>query len=186
MSARQKPKGRTRSKALVRPSRKSITEIYDKLCSIVDQSSALSQSLLIKRLNSVIRGWAQYHRSACSAETFSKLDHLLYRKLRRWCHRRHTRKAKGWIVNRYWNGGKPWQFRDADTGAILRKFTDTHIRRHVKIRATAHFFDGNDTYWDSRNKTRAAKCQEGQSGVIPAPLSSNATARDNSPPDLWR
>lgn len=56
VSARQKPKGRTRSKALVRPSRKSIAKIYDRLCSIVDQSRALSQSLLIIRLNPVIRG----------------------------------------------------------------------------------------------------------------------------------
>lgn len=185
VSIHQKPKGRTNFKTLVAPSNDSIKKIYRRLCDIIDQSRAAAQSELIVRLNPVIRGWANYFRFGSSAQTFSKLDHLLYRKLQRWCHRRHTRKGKRWIVERYWNNGHPWKFRDPDSGRTLIKFADIHIKRHVKVRGNSHVYDRDREYWKSRGRDRPSGTLSGVPAkclITPA----EANIRDEPAPDLWQ
>ncbi len=61
-----------------------------------------SQEHLINKLNPIIRGWTNYHRSVVSSETFRKLDHILWAMLWKWAKRRHHNKSKKWIVDKYW------------------------------------------------------------------------------------
>ena len=43
-----------------------------------------------------------YYRTWVSQATFSRLDHLIWVKLRRWAYRRHPHTSATWIHNRYW------------------------------------------------------------------------------------
>ena len=51
---------------------------------IIRRAKALSQGQLIRQLNPVIRGWANYYRTGVSQAVYDRLDHLTWAKLRRW------------------------------------------------------------------------------------------------------
>jgi RNA-directed DNA polymerase len=56
---------------------------------------------MIVKLNPVIRGWANYHRHVSSKRTFSRVDHAIFRALWQRAKRRHPKKSRRWIKDRY-------------------------------------------------------------------------------------
>ena len=56
---------------------------------------------LIRRLNQQIKGWTMYHRYAVSKRIFVRVDDRIFRKLWRWCRRRHRQKSWKWIKKKY-------------------------------------------------------------------------------------
>ena len=118
------------------------------------------QADLIKMLNPVIRGWANYHRHAASSETFDKVEHEIWRKLWQWSRRRHPNKGKRWIKDKYFprEGTRKWVFaaseRDKGTDGCAQAATRvgrTKIVRYVQIRAEANPFDPNwEPYFEQR------------------------------------
>ena len=108
---------------------------------------------LIKELNPVIRGWANYYSSVCSKEIYSKCDHILYQQLKRWAERRHPHKTKSWIVNKYWQNYEisTWVFSTRDgNGMRLLNHDKTEIKRHTKVKGEKSPFDGDWIYWTTR------------------------------------
>ena len=63
---------------LIKPSRKNVKAFYGKVREIVNDHKQVTQADLIKLLNPVLRGWAQYHQPVVAKETFNKLDSLLW------------------------------------------------------------------------------------------------------------
>ena len=119
---------------LIKPSRKSIRRIIGKVREIVHKAAAWTQEELIKALNPVITGWANYHRHVVSKETFQKLDSIVWNMLWKWAKRRHPKKGRKWIARRYWytEASRNWVFRTETTKLIL--FADTRIRRHIMVK----------------------------------------------------
>ncbi|NEP00537.1 MAG: group II intron reverse transcriptase/maturase [Symploca sp. SIO2E9] len=137
-------------KTIITPSKKSVKVHYERLAEVIDSHKAAPQKALISRLNPIIRGWANYHSTACSKETFSHLGYLLWNRLQRWGYQRHPNKSKTWVNKKYWGTyqGSNWTFQD---GAVrLLRHSETPIIRHVKVKGTVSPFDGNLTYWSSR------------------------------------
>ncbi len=99
-------------KTIIKPSDEKVKQHYRNLADIVKSHNTAPQAALISRLNPVIRGWANYYRAVCSKETYSKIDHLLYKRLRRWANRRHPNKSKKWVAKKYWHtvGSDNWTF----------------------------------------------------------------------------
>lgn len=142
-------------KTIIKPSVKAIKRHYDEVCRIIDAHKSAPQEALIKRLNTVIRGWANYYSTVVSKEIFSKIDHLVFQKLLAWAKHRHSRKTKGWVLKRYWNtvGGDNWVFSSIKEGKVaitLLKHAKTEIVRHVKVKGNTSPFDGNLVYWSER------------------------------------
>lgn len=119
---------------LTKPSKGSIEKITDKVRRIIHKAAAWSQEQLIKALNSVITGWANYHRHIVAKGTFKKLDSIIWGMLWRWAKRRHSKKGRKWIAKRYWHteGTRNWVFKDKTTKLVL--FAETPIRRHVMVK----------------------------------------------------
>ncbi|MCP3870142.1 MAG: group II intron reverse transcriptase/maturase, partial [Gammaproteobacteria bacterium] len=138
-------------KTLIKPSRDSIKSHNEKLAKIIRKNRSAEQSNLIKLLNPVIIGWANYHSAAVSKRTFNLLDSLVYEKLRRWTFFRHPNKSRHWITRRYWktNSSKSWIF-SSQEGPHLNLHSNTPIVRHIKVKGTASPFDGNWKYWATR------------------------------------
>lgn len=181
VSTRQKARGWI---SLITPSSESVKRHYREVSAIINQCNASDQATLIARLNPVIRGWANYYRCCCASETFGKLGHLLFRKLWRWCHRRHTRKSKSWIVWKYWGGGSPWVFRDRETGGSLFLHPSIHISRHTKIRGTAHAYDRDREYWAKRQSSpRRAALETARQQEM---STERATGHRETLVDLWK
>lgn len=93
-----------RGKLIVKPSTKSVKAFVSKLHdTVLRQGKSWEQGQLIRKLNQQLRGWANYHQSVCSKDTFSRIDHILYEMLWRWAKRRHPNKNRRWIVGKYWH-----------------------------------------------------------------------------------
>ena len=134
-------------KLIIEPSRNNIRTFLQNLRGIVRTNRASKACELIRQLNPKIRGWANYHRHVCSAEAFQHVDHAVFWMLWKWAIRRHPNKTRQWVKDKYFThvpgpgGGNNWQFFattrsvDGSTGKLLlRRATQTRIRRHTKIR----------------------------------------------------
>lgn len=86
---------------LITPSKEKIFLHYEEISRIIDTHKNAPQSALITRLNPVIRGWANYYSTEVSKSVFSKLDYLIFQKLRAWATRRCTNSSKTKIANNY-------------------------------------------------------------------------------------
>ncbi|SEB32933.1 group II intron reverse transcriptase/maturase [Pseudomonas marginalis] len=149
-------------KLLIKPSKANVATFLDKVRSAVKGNKALDQPRLIRMLNPMIQGWANYHQHVVSKETFARVDHEIWRVLWQWAVRRHPQKSSVWVKQRYFHsvGSRNWVFA-AETGerfpdgspilSSLRKATDTPIRRHRPIKLEANPFDPMwETYFEER------------------------------------
>lgn len=139
-------------KLIIKPSRKNVQAFKDKIREILNGNKATKQATLIRLLNPIVRGWANYHKSISAKETFSAIDSWLWRRLWQWAKRRHPNKGHQWVRKKYFRtiGTRNWVF-EADTGVILKsgkpesvrlfKASSTAIRRHRKIQGDANPFD---------------------------------------------
>lgn len=116
---------------LVTPSKRSIQRHYSELGQIVNRHKSCTQEELIKTLNPKIKGWAYAYTRVNASKAFSKLEHLLFYKLMRWTKRRHNNKSKVFIIDKYFNGGKPWKFISRGKGDK----PDVELELHSRIKA---------------------------------------------------
>ncbi len=104
---------------------------------------------MIKKMNETLRGWANYHKHVVSADTFSTIDTYVYEQLWRMIKRKHSKKSKKWLSNKYWSaaGSKnSFAVRKKNAGGkfmiykVIRICT-IGIKRHRKIIAEANPYD---------------------------------------------
>ena len=142
----------SRGKLLIRPTKDAIKSVKEKLKEIIVKHRGSQAAVLIRNLNPVITGWANYHRHACSKKTFYKLDRILWRNIWNWARRRHNNLGYRKIVSLLFMsiGNRKWQFFGRfDDGKIilLRMFGYFHIKRHRLINGNANPFDTSWNYY---------------------------------------
>jgi len=143
------------------------------------QGKADPVTVMIRDLNRRIRGWTNYFCKCNAKQCFSRLDHLLHKKLWTWAVRRFDRKNVQWIIDNLFSGvevdknGKPLQRRDGSPRerqwafkspfvpnhgphATLLKLADTPIAYHVLVKPEKRFHDADWPYWQLRMRTRYA------------------------------
>jgi RNA-directed DNA polymerase len=136
-------------KLLIKPSKKSQKKIVEKLHEVIFSNKATSQGVLIELLNPVVTGWGNYFRHVVSKSVFAKIDHILVGQLKHWAFRRHNRKSKGWVINKYFKtvNNRAWTFtgsrtvNDTEQVFTLKRLADIPIVRHVKVKKDANPFD---------------------------------------------
>lgn len=138
-----------RGKLIIKPSRKAIAAITEKLSDIIGSAKAWSQDELVRNLNPVILGWAMYHRSVSSSVIFSKLDWILREMLWTWAKRRHNNKGKKWISRKYWQPTLNREQVFRTTTQTLANFSDTKIRYRKFLNLDANPFLDSD-YFEER------------------------------------
>ena len=90
-----------KGKLLIKPSKKSRQNVMEKIHNAIGLCKARTRDELIRRLNSIIRGWSSYHQGTVAKEVFSGIDCEIFKALWRWACRRHADKGKRWIKTRY-------------------------------------------------------------------------------------
>lgn len=146
------------NKLIIKPSAESIKSLKGKVHEIVKASMGMAQEVLIERLNPVIRGWCNYHRNVCSKETFQKIDRYIFYEIWRWANRRHGKKSKGWIKERYFTriDKRDWIFKTA--GLQLYFASSTPIKRHMLIKMSANpYWKKDDEYYAKRVTCRPCR-----------------------------
>jgi RNA-directed DNA polymerase len=147
-------RGYPNGKLLIKPSRKNTRAFLCKVRDMVRKNVGAPTDALIRQLNPVIRGWANYHRHVVAKRIFSRVDHLIFRWIWKWARQRHPRKGARWVKQRYFDrvGTRDWwpfadtQTRDGRTVRLrLVHATATPIRRHIKVRCEANPYDPADS-----------------------------------------
>ena len=137
-------------KLLIKPSKKNVHTFYEKLRTVIGDNLGMKQEDLIRLLNPMLRGWAQYHSPVVAKAAFSRIDWLLFWRLMRWAKRRHPNKDSDWIRKKYWRSieGRNWVFAvdvitaDGSKDTMeLYSLASTPIERHKKIKGAYHPYD---------------------------------------------
>ena len=164
-------KYRANGKLQITPSKASMKAVKAEIKDICKSSCNLSPRQLIKRLNPVLRGWANYHRHVICAESFSQIDHYVWQRLYQWAKRRHARKSGRWIYRKYFrrkNGWK-WCFTDKKSNqSIIHISQQIKHQVHIKIRNEANPFDARwENYFAKRDRMLKLKlCSQFQAKVF--------------------
>ena len=123
-------------KLLIRPSLKSNIKHRQKLKDLFIEHHGKSVDSLIKSINPVIRGWANYHRKFSSRKTFERMDFYLYVLQRRFSNRAHPNKSFSWKTGKYFSALNParpldkWVFGNTQTRNYMLKHRWVSIQRH--------------------------------------------------------
>jgi len=154
---------RTGYKLLIRPSKESVKNIRRKLRTHWKNLKGTNVIAVLKTLNPIIRGEANYYRIAVATRTFSSLDDWMTKRAVRYAKSTHPTKPWKWLVKKYWGRlnkerKNNWVFGDKQTGGYLLKFTWFNIKRHVLVKGPASPDDPNlQAYWVNRTKGKSAE-----------------------------
>ena len=161
-----------RGKLLCTPAKKNVHAFLDTIRAIVKSHKQAITGNLIMQLNPVIRGWAQYHQYGASKRTFAKVDHLIFTLLWQWARRRHPKKSRHWLRDKYFRSedGNNWVFfghvlRSNGTQKDVRLFraSSVPIRRHTKIKGEANPYDPEwEPYFEARQGVGMARNLKGR------------------------
>lgn len=149
-------------KVLQKPAKKAIVGIRQKLRELVFKYKGATAKKLIQQINSVLRGWSNYHKHIVSKEIFKEIDFYLWKLLGRWCKLRHATKPWKWIREKYFSASQELcTFSAVQTTAkgdkikIYKLFRagKVPIIRHIKIQSAANpFITEDDKYFAKRRK----------------------------------
>jgi RNA-directed DNA polymerase len=93
---------------------------------------------VIRDLNPVIRGWANYYRHVVSKRTFAAVDNAMWPMLFKWAKRRHPTKSLYWVKTRYFPNrdlGRSWVLTDGFRKLLKHDFF--RIQRWIKVEGRA-------------------------------------------------
>ena len=148
----------------ITPSKDGVHAIIQKIGNIIRKYISSPITLVIKKLNQTLRGWANYHRHVVASGAFSHVDTYVYEQLWRMIHRRHPNKTKKWLVPRYWMvAGRKWVFAVKENyKGKSRVYQVIHVsaikvKRHIKVRANANPYTPEDAgyFWYRRHNKDA-------------------------------
>jgi RNA-directed DNA polymerase len=147
-------------KLLITPAKSKVQSLRQKISQRIQSALGLTQEGLLRQLNPLLRGWANYYRNGVAKATFAKLDHYVSCKLWRWATRRHPNQSQAWKKHRYFSAA-------GDTGVFsirvrrnegesrvltLYRMASTTIERHIKVQGTANPYDPSYTeYFEKRH-----------------------------------
>ncbi len=154
-------------KLLIKPSKDGLKKFMKKIRGIIDSNKGSKQESLIRLMNPVITGWVNYYKNCVASETFRKADYLIYEKLQQWARRRHPKKGRTWVSDRYFTRikNRNWCFvanfkkKGKDDRIVLKRLYDTKITRYVKVKAESNPFDPPEwaTYFKKRREYKILK-----------------------------
>jgi RNA-directed DNA polymerase len=148
-------------KLLIKPEKAKVLAKLKEIGKLIKSMATVKQEVLIKKLNPILRGFANYYQNVCSKETFSYFHSRIWKYLWNWCKRRHLKRRLKWVKNKYFSRieGVNWTFcckskdrRGKSKLLNLYNVASTPIIRHIKVAGTNSPFDAElKDYWSNRN-----------------------------------
>jgi hypothetical protein len=89
-----------------------VRDHLEQIKQIVQQNKSSTQSFLIQELSPIIRGWSVHFKNIHSKRLFLFCDFVTFKILWKWACRKHKKKNKKWIQQKYFQSlnGKKWVF----------------------------------------------------------------------------
>jgi len=175
----------------VEPTKEKIKRHYREISDTIWKMKSVTPTELIKVLQPKITGWANYYKTVHSSEAFSKLDHLLWKRIYQWAQRRHPNKGKRWVAEKYFAtvDGRKWTFVEKKDGKVVKALEGYSKHKestgsYAKVGYDRSYYDGDTAYWAERlskgygNITPSkAKMLKRQEGICPV-CNSRLTTED--------
>lgn len=138
---------------LTQPQKEKVQRHLQNVKALLDAHKQMPVEPLIKLLNPLIRGWANYYRHSAAKDTYTALTHRYWQMVWQWAKRRHPNKSSRWVRQRYFKsqGNRNWVFGSAT--ATLLNPADTPITRYVKVSGRNSPYNPTlRAYWTKRTK----------------------------------
>jgi RNA-directed DNA polymerase len=118
---------------LTQPQKEKVQRHLRQVKEVLDSNKQAKVEYIVKTLNPIIRGWANYYRHSAAKVTYGYLVHCYWQMLWQWAKRRHPNKPSKWVRQRYFKtkGNRTWVLGEATT--TLLNPADTPITRYVKV-----------------------------------------------------
>lgn len=137
-----------RNKLVITPAKDGLKALLQKTRACIKGALGQTAETLIRQLNPILRGWANYHRHVCSSKTFQAADRIILQQIWRWLRRTHPNKSYGWLKRKYFSvaGGHGFATRiqtgEGDSKPLsLYALAKTVIDRHIKVKGEANPYD---------------------------------------------
>lgn len=147
-------------KCLIKPQKEKLRGKLREIKSWLYEHPNLKPKAVIKVLNPILRGWANYYKHGVSSRSFNYFDHRMVKMLIKWAKKRHPNKGGEWVVPRYFGRikGNHWVFKAISQDRkgnkrmeYLYKMASTKITRHVKVKGKGSPDDPTlQDYWEKR------------------------------------
>ncbi len=150
-----------KGKCLVTPQKDKVLDKLREWKHWLRQHPTTKPADVIKYLNHQVGQWANYYQHVTSSRVYSYVNNRLFKMLQSWCYRRHPKKPRWWISERYFGrqDGRYWVFkgdttdrRGRRTTLYLAKAFRPHSE-HVLVRGMASPMDpALQSYWKTRRR----------------------------------
>jgi RNA-directed DNA polymerase len=161
---------------IIKPSMNSQKKFQEKIKLVMAKHKAIPQESLIRLLNPIITGWANYYQHCSAAKVFQKMDFHIYQKLLQWSLRRHPSKGKEWVTNKYFHNynNRSWIFASPFTNIKGKKelhpikyLTNTKIVRYEKVKYDANPYDSEwRKYFVEKETRRMLSSAKGKKSLL--------------------
>lgn len=133
---------KTQWKLLIKPRSASVQKIRNTLREEWQALHGQNVSAAIRRLNPIVRGWANDFRTGVAREVFHSRDRWMFVRATRYVRRTHPKKPRDWLDAKYWGKlnlerSDTWVFGDKHSGMHLVKFGWFSIERHSLVKGHA-------------------------------------------------
>jgi len=138
----------------VEPTKEKLHGHWKEISDTIGKLKSVTPAKLIAIIQPKITGWANYYKTVQSSEAFGKLDMFLWKRLYQWACRRHPKKNKHWIADKYFGrvGNRKWIFKDEKTGKTIKLYTQHKERTgsYTRVGYDRSYYDGDTAYWAER------------------------------------
>lgn len=128
-------------KVLTKPSKDSMKSFCEKIRLKIKSNKTAKASSIVRMLNPMITGWGNYYRYGVSSKSFSRIDFEIFKSLWRWAKRRHSKKSKHWIKDKYFLQlkGRKWCFAAIEKRSKSYKDKTLRLKRlgDISIKTTS-------------------------------------------------
>ena len=165
-----------KNQILTKPSKTAQKRFLAKVRTTIKSNKACKQESLIRLLNPMITGWGNYDKHGATRDAFHWADNQVYKTLWQWAKRRHSKKGKRWIADKYWHvsEGKGWHFAsyfkksNAKQDILkLKLLSSICFVQYTQIKGDANPFDPEyDKYFDQRETQKMLVTLKGRDSLL--------------------
>ena len=165
-----------KNQILTKPSKTAQKRFLAKVRTTIKSNKACKQESLIRLLNPMITGWGNYYKHGATRDAFHWADNQVYKTLWQWAKRRHSKKGKRWIADKYWHvsEGKGWHFAsyfkksNAKQDILkLKLLSSICFVQYTQIKGDANPFDPEyDKYFDQRETQKMLVTLKGRDSLL--------------------
>ena len=165
-----------KNQILTKPSKTAQKRFLAKVRTTIKSNKACKQESLIRLLNPMITGWGNYYKHGATRDAFHWAHNQVYKTLWQWAKRRHSKKGKRWIADKYWHvsEGKGWHFAsyfkksNAKQDILkLKLLSCICFVQYTQIKGDANPFDPEyDKYFDQRETQKMLVTLKGRDSLL--------------------